>query len=144
LRFVRAAHPDHALHRLGRRATTQDLRNHRQLVVRETGSLRATPTSIEATQRWTVSNMSTSIIAARSGYGYAWFPEDKIRDELADGTLKPLPMLDADERYVELYLVYADRDAAGPGTIQLAEIITELVRSECSHHGLPAAPRDET
>lgn len=144
MRFVLAAHPDHPLHRLGRKITMQDLRSHRQLVVRETGSQRATPTAIEATQRWTVSNMSTSIIAARSGYGYARFPEDKIRDELANGNLKPLPMLDPDERYAELYLVYADRDAAGPGTIYLAEIITELVRSECSHYAPPAPPRGET
>ena len=131
LRFVLAAHPEHALHRLGHAATMQDLRAHRQLVVRETGSQRATPPSLEAMQRWTVSNMSTSIIAARSGYGYAWLPEDKIRDELADGTLKPVELRDGGERFAELYLVFADRDAAGPGTLKLAGIIRELVRSEC-------------
>jgi DNA-binding transcriptional LysR family regulator len=131
LRFVLAAHPEHALHRLGHAVTMQDLRAHRQLVVRETGSRRATPPSLEAMQRWTVSNMSTSIIAARSGYGYAWLPEDKIRDELADGTLKPVELRDGGERFAELYLVFADRDAAGPGTLKLAGIIRELVRSEC-------------
>ena len=66
-------------------------------------------------QRWTVSNMSTSIIAVRSGYGYAFLPEDKIRDELAAGTLKPVPVRDGGERFAQLYLVFADRDAAGPG-----------------------------
>ena len=135
MRFVLAAHPDHPLHRLGRAVTMQDLRPHRQLVVRETGARRATPPSLEAAQRWTVSNMSTSIIAARSGYGYAWLPEDKIRDELAAGTLKPLPLREGGERYAELYLVFADRDAAGPGTLRLAEIVRELVKSECSQHG---------
>ncbi len=132
LRFVLAAHPDHALHRLGRPVTMQDLRAHRQLIVRETGQHRATRPSIEATQRWTVSHMSTSIIAVRSGFGYAWLPEDKIRDELAAGTLKPVPLRDGGERYAELYLVFADRDAAGPATLRLAEIIKEMVVSECS------------
>jgi DNA-binding transcriptional LysR family regulator len=131
LRFVLAAHPGHALHRLEHAVTMQDLRAHRQLVVRETGSQRATPPSLEAMQRWTVSNMSTSIIAARSGHGYAWLPEDKIRDELAEGTLKPVELRDGGERFAQLYLVYADRDAAGPGTLKLGEIIRELVKSEC-------------
>lgn len=131
LRFVLAAHPEHALHRAGEALTMQDLRGERHLVVRETGSQRATPPSLEAKQRWTVSNMSTSIIAVRSGYGYAWLPEDKIRDELAEGTLKPVRLRDGGERFAQLYLVFADRDAAGPGTLRLAEIIRELVKSEC-------------
>lgn len=132
MRFVLAAHPDHALHRLGRPVTVQDLRAQRQLVVRETGLQRATPASLEATQRWTVSHMSTSISAARSGYGYAWLPVDKIREELAAGTLKPVALRDGGERYAELYLVFADRDSAGPGTLRLAEIIRESIVSECS------------
>ena len=132
LRFVLAAHPDHALHRLGRAATMQDLRAQRQLVVRETGTQRATAASLEAMQRWTVSNVSTSIIAVRSGYGYAWLPEDKIRDELGAGTLKPVDLRDGGERFAQLYLVFADRDAAGPGTLRLAEILRELVKSECT------------
>jgi len=132
LRFVLAAHPDHALHRLPEPATMPDLRRERQLVVRETGSQRATPPSLEALQRWTVSNMSTSIIAARSGFGYAWLPEDKIRDELAAGSLQPVRLREGGERFAQLYLVFADRDGAGPGTLRLAEIIRELVKSECS------------
>ena len=132
LRLVPAASPGHPLHRLKRKVTLKDLRAQRQLVVRETGLSRASRTSVEASQRWTVSNMSTSIIAARSGYGYAWLPEYKIRDELAAGTLQPLPLREGAERYVELYLVYADREAAGPGTLRLAQIIRESTSAACS------------
>ena len=85
--------------------------------------------------------MSTSIIAARSGYGYAWLPEYKIRDELAAGTLKPLPLREGAERFVELYLVFADRDAAGPGTLRLAEIIRQKAAEECSRPNAGAEPR---
>lgn len=131
LRLVLAASPNHPLHNLQRKVTLKDLRAQRQMVVRETGQQRSARTTVEASQRWTVSNMSTSIIAARAGYGYAWLPEYKIRDELAAGTLKALPLREGGERYVELYLVFADRDAAGPGTLRLAEIIRESVAVEC-------------
>ncbi|MGH8727607.1 MAG: LysR family transcriptional regulator [Burkholderiales bacterium] len=131
IRFVPVAHPDHPLHRLGRKLSINDLRRHRQLMVRESGTRRDTPASMEATQRWTVSNMATSIEAARSGYGFAWLPEEKIRDQVAAGTLKTLPMREGSERFAQLYLVFADRDHAGPGTLRLAEIIREQVASEC-------------
>jgi DNA-binding transcriptional LysR family regulator len=131
LRAVPAAHPDHPLHRLGRPVTQRDLRAHRQLIVRESDALRATKTPFESARRWTVSHMSTSIVAAVHGFGYGWYPEDKIRPELAAGTLKPLPMRDGGERFVELYLIYADRDNAGPGTLRLAGIIAEHTSDAC-------------
>ncbi len=131
MRFVPAAHPDHPLHRLGRDITLRDLRKHRHLVVRDSGAKRtATTSTVEVEQRWTMSNMSTSILAAREGYGFAWYPEEKIREELAAGTLKPLPLRDG-ERWGDIYLVHTDRDAAGPGTRRLAEIIREHVKKEC-------------
>jgi DNA-binding transcriptional LysR family regulator len=132
LRMILVAHPEHPLHQLGRPLTMRDLRAHRQLVVRETGELRPTKTSIEATQRWTVSHMSTAIFAASMGFGYGWYPEERIRGELKAGTLKPLPLRDGADRMGQLYLVYADRENAGPGTLRLAEIIHEMVKGECA------------
>jgi DNA-binding transcriptional LysR family regulator len=140
VRFILVAHPDHALHRLGRKITMQDLRVHRHLVVRETGLRRDTPPLLEATQRWTVSNLATSIEAARSGYGYAWLPEEKLRDQLAAGTLKPLPLREGGERFAQLYLIFADRDHAGPATLRLAEIIREQVAKECRRQGVDTQP----
>lgn len=128
LRFIPVAHPDHPLHQLGRPLTTRDLSAHRHLVVRDSGSKRSSNVlTVDATQRWTVSNMMTSIEAARRGYGFSWYPEEKIRDELAAGILKPLPLREGGERFVELYMIFAERDYAGPGTLRLAEIIRETV-----------------
>jgi len=135
LRFVLVARADHALHRLGRELTPQDLRAERQLVVRESGTRRATQTWIDAPQRWTVSHMATSLEAVHAGYGYAWFPEEMIRTELSAGSLKALPLREGGERYVQLYLVYADRDGAGPGVLRLADIVRETVRRECVSRG---------
>ena len=131
IRFRLCAHPDHPLHRLGRQVTMQDLHAHRQLVVRESGAQRATKPRLEAAQRWTVSHMTTSIGAASRGYGYGWFPDYRIRDELAAGSLKPLPMREGGENIAQLYLVFADRDAAGPGTLRLAAIIREAADAAC-------------
>jgi len=132
IRFVPAAHPEHALHKLGRAVTMQDLRAHRQLVVRESGTRRATKPRLEAAQRWTVSNMSTSIEASGKGYGYGWYPEYRIRDEIAAGMLKPLPMREGGESFAQLYLVFADRDAAGPGVLRLAAIMREMASAACT------------
>jgi DNA-binding transcriptional LysR family regulator len=86
---------------------------------------------METTQRWTVSHFATSVDSVRSGYGFAWLPEDKIRDELVAGTLKPLALREGGERYVELYLIFADREHAGPGALRLAEILRETTAGEC-------------
>jgi DNA-binding transcriptional LysR family regulator len=126
IRFVPVAHPEHPLHRLNREVTLRDLRRHRHIVVRDSSSYRdARVGTIEVAQRWTVTNMATSIGAVCRGYGFAWFPEEKIRSELSDGQLKVLPLRDGRERVIQLYLIFADRDAAGPGTLRLAEIIRE-------------------
>lgn len=132
LRMLLVAHPDHPLHQLGRPLTMRDLRSARQLVVRETDALRPTKTMVEAAQRWTVSHMSTGIFAATMGFGYGWYPEERIRAELREGKLKPLPLGEGAERVGPLYLVHADRDNAGPGTLRLAEIIREMVKAECA------------
>lgn len=128
LRIVAAAHPDHPLHQLGRPLGEQDLRGHRRLNVRETSSTRDKRSLIlEVEQRWTFSSIATSIAAACAGHGFAWFPEPRIAAELADGRLKILPLGGAEVRCLEMYLVVADPDFAGPGVRRLAEIIGEAV-----------------
>ena len=136
LNFVAAAHPNHALHKLGRELTTRDLRAHRHMVVRDTGTQRsARNVSVEATQRWTMGHLSTSIEAARRGHGFAWYPTERIRDEINEGSLKALRFKEGNERSVQLYLILADADATGPGTQRLAQIIRESVKRECVMQG---------
>ena len=133
LRFIAVAHPDHPLHRLGRELTDRDLSRHRQLVIRDSGTQRTRPGGwLRAEQRWTVSNKATSIRAATMGLGFAWYPEENIRDELASGVLKPLPLKEGAVKWAELYLVFADLDYAARDTLRLAAIIREAVASECA------------
>ena len=141
LRFVLAAHPQHPLHQLGRELTMQDLRRHRHLLIRDSGSARSSTTWLGAEQSWTFSHKATSIHAATSGLGFAWYPEDNVRSELDRGALKVLPLREGGERYAELYLVFADRDYAGPGALRLAQIIRESVGRECEKRRAQAVPR---
>jgi len=137
VRFVAAAHPDHPLHRLGRPLTLEDLRGHRHLVIRESDSRRASDLSVVTDERWTVSNKATSIRAACMGLGFSWFAADSIRDELASGVLKPLPLQEGGVRFGNLYLVFADPVTTGPGVHRLAQIIQEGVREHCPKEALP-------
>ncbi|MDY6949793.1 MAG: LysR family transcriptional regulator, partial [Pseudomonadota bacterium] len=132
VRGIPVAHPDHELHRLGRPLEYRDLRKHRHIIVRDTSAKRDKQVrTLEVARRWTVSNMSTSIGAVSRGHGFAWLPEDKIRNELLTGELKPLSFRDEQRRNQSLYLAFADRAGAGPGAIRLAQIIREEVKSAC-------------
>ncbi|MET0680958.1 MAG: LysR family transcriptional regulator [Burkholderiales bacterium] len=133
VRFIACAHPDHPLHRLGRGLTDRDLRRHRHLVIRDSGAHRTRPGAwTGAEQRWTVSNKATSIRAATMGLGFAWYPEENVREELAAGRLKPLPLREGAERWADLYLAFADPDYAGRDERRLAEIIRTSVARACA------------
>jgi DNA-binding transcriptional LysR family regulator len=134
-RFVPVAAPSHPLHQLGRQLTYQDLRGHRQLVIRDSGARRIDAGWLGSEQRWTLSNFASSIRAACQGMGFAWYPEDKIAAELARGELTVLPMREGGERFAELYLIYTDRDYAGPASRQLGEILRRRVAQRCRQKG---------
>ena len=132
VRAVCVAAPSHPLHHLGRPATLDDLRQHRHLVIRDSGVQRTRLAGFLNEQRWTVSHKATSLHAVILGHGYAWFPDEAIRSELERGALAPVPLREGAEREGSLYLVFADRDAAGPGALRLAEIIRTRVKDECA------------
>jgi DNA-binding transcriptional LysR family regulator len=133
LRLVPAAHPDHPLHHLGRPATLDDLREYRQLVIRDTAQHRARESGgwLGAEQRWTVSHKATQIAAACMGLGFAWFAEETIQRELEAGQLKRLAIEGGGERFGQLYLVFADPENPGKAAGRLAEILREDIARTC-------------
>ena len=128
---VCVAAPSHPLHAMGRELTLDDLRRHRHIVIRDSGVQRSRAAGWLNEMRWTVSYKATAIRALVMGLGYAWYPEDSIREELERGALKRLPLREGAERSGTLYLIFADRDTAGPGTRRLSEIIREEVKRAC-------------
>ncbi len=75
IKVIAVAHTDHPLHQYGRELTYRDLRAYRHVVVRDSGTKRDQRTAtVEVDQRWTVSQVATSIQAVCMGYGFAWLP----------------------------------------------------------------------
>lgn len=130
IRLLAVAHADHPLHRQQRVLDYRDLRTYRHIVVRDSGAKRDhRAVSVDVDQRWTVTQVATSITTVSKGYGFAWLPEDHIRNELDSGLLKPLPLKEGVIREVPLYLILANPDFAGPGVRRLKEILIESVDS---------------
>ncbi|GAB1834283.1 LysR family transcriptional regulator [Achromobacter xylosoxidans] len=128
-RAICAAAPAHPLHRQEGPLTLEQLKAHRHLVIRDSGSKRSRPSVWDVSERrLTVSHKATSIHAACMGLGFAWYPEDWISDELRSGQLRPLPLQNGAERSGALYLVYPDPDGAGPGARELGRIIRDEAR----------------
>lgn len=130
VRLITVAHADHPLHRYGRTLTRRDLRAYRHVVVRDSGSKRdRRAVSVEVDQRWTVSQIATSIQAVSMGFGFARLPEEHIREELKAGLLKPLPLREGGTLEVPLYMIFTNPDFVGPGVNRLAEIIREAAET---------------
>jgi DNA-binding transcriptional LysR family regulator len=121
VRFIAVAHPDHPLHRLGRPATARDLRKHRRILIRDSGTRRQREVH-GVDLRWTVSHKATSIRALTMGLGYAWVPEDTIRAELEQGSLRRLALQEESERVVQINIAFADPEFPGRDVARLAEI----------------------
>lgn len=133
--FTCLAAPSYPLHALGRSISLDDLRAHRHLVLRDSGVARTRFGGWQNERRWTFSNKATWIRAAVMGLGFAWYPEEAVREELDSGVLRPLPLREGAKRSGTLYLMYADRDIAGPATRRLAELIRDRVAVECRSRG---------
>ena len=122
--FIAVAHPDHALHRLQRVVTFQDLETQMQVVIRDSG--RQQPRDVGwlgAEQRWTVGSLATAANFVSSGLGFAWLPRHLIERELKDGLLKPLPLEQGGSRNPRFYL-YSNKDKPlGPATQILVELL---------------------
>ena len=140
LRIVPVASPSHPLHRLKRPLTERDLKHHRRIFVRDTGT-RRTPEVSGVERRWTVSNKATSIRALAMGLGFAWLPEDTVRDELDQRKLKILPMKEGASWDAQLYLALSDPEFPGRDVTRLAGIIERHAMGACSKAARPRARR---
>ncbi|MGI1679099.1 MAG: LysR family transcriptional regulator [Cellvibrionaceae bacterium] len=113
--FIAVASPNHNLFSTKASITHNDLKLHRQIVVRDSAIKNKVDSGwLQAEQRWTVTNMATSIDLIQRGYGYAWLPTNKIESLLQENKLKPLLLDKGASRLVQLFLITADEDKLGP------------------------------
>ena len=70
----------------------------------------------------------------RGGHGFAWIAEDRIREDLDSGALKPVPTDRDPVRHISLYLIHADPDGAGPGILRLIDLLKTVVAKSCARN----------
>lgn len=121
------AHYQHPLHQLQRELTWDDLRKHRQVVVRDSAQKENRDSGwLGAEQRITVSHGRTALEILTMGMAFSWAPEGLYKGQPGEELLRALPIKQGRSRYVRLALVYADRDYAGPATRLLGDQILDL------------------
>jgi DNA-binding transcriptional LysR family regulator len=131
IRMLPVAHPAHPLFRLGHDISEEELRQHRQIVLRDTGLKRQVDAGwLGAEERWTLTHPASSLEAVVAGLGFAFLPYERVAKALSDGQLKVLPLAQGAERRIMLNLVLVDREHAGPATRAVADAIVEEMRRE--------------
>lgn len=75
--------------------------------------------------RWTVSTFESAKTLLLNGLGFSWLPIHYVQQEINDGRLKPLKFEVSYQKQGTLYLVYANKDIAGPATHLLAQCIKD-------------------
>lgn len=142
--MIPVAVPDHPLFTLAQQGDGKinewELRSHRQLVLRDTGTRREQDAGwLGSEQRWTVSHFSSSVRLLRSGLVFAFLPRDWVMEELAAGTLQQLPLAMGANRIIPLYLMQASSEASGPA----CRALTDLLLQAFPGTGQPATGRHE-
>ncbi len=126
INFSPVAHIDHPLAQIDQIINDSELKQHRQIVIRDSGIKREADAGwLGSEERWTVSHISSSIRLVKQGLGFAWLPTHHIQQELEEGTIKALSVRPNNIRNVPLYLVYPDSNSTGPAARKLAAILKE-------------------
>lgn len=126
VKMIPVAAADHPLVKDRESVSEMELRNMRQVVLRDTGTHREQDAGwLQAEQRWTVSHFSTSIKLLRSGLVFAFIPHNWIEEELAQGSLLRIPVEPSMDRVVQMNLMLSNQQACGPATQALHDIIVD-------------------
>jgi DNA-binding transcriptional LysR family regulator len=128
IEFVAVAHPCHPLHALGRELEIADLERELHIVVRDSGTLNPRDHGwLNTNHRWSVTNPNTRLEMLCAGLGFGWLAEHKIRSQLEQGLLKPLPLRVGQRRKLALSLVVANPELAGPAACRFANLVRKVV-----------------
>ncbi|WP_416305028.1 LysR family transcriptional regulator [Neptunicella sp. SCSIO 80796] len=136
MRYV--ASPEHPLIKLDRPIHEDDMKQYRQIVIKDSGIKRQRDAGwLGSEQRWSFSHISSSIEAAKAGLGFANLPLDSIKHELHSGQLVPLNMASNIQRSVQLYLIKTAQTNTGPAIEALSKrLLTSLSNNnDVEHNG---------
>jgi DNA-binding transcriptional LysR family regulator len=122
---IAVAHHEHPLHHLPFQLTIEDLKNHIQLVVRDSGKTSATDKGfLDIPQRWTVASSQMALHLLQSGIGFAWLPSHYVKYAK---DLKPLPLLTGQKRKFFLSLLYGKKSSPNQAALAFADCIKQAL-----------------
>jgi DNA-binding transcriptional LysR family regulator len=131
--FVRVAHPDHPLHHLGRAIRPSDMKLHRQIVIRDSGSYRRENRGwLGSDQRWTVSSMLNAFDLLKQGFGSGVLARSIAQPALDTGELKELNIDGGGPLRNTFNLIFADKSNTGPAALLLAKLLKEAAKNDKS------------
>ncbi|WP_194787654.1 LysR family transcriptional regulator [Pseudomonas sp. UFMG81] len=123
---VAASHP---LSQAEGELSLDDMKPHRQVVIRDSGTRQSQNSGwLGTSQRWTVSSLALAERFVERSLGFAWLPEHGVRDGLAQGRLRRLPLQHQRVREVPLYMGYAQAYRHNPAVQWLAQCLHEQCR----------------
>ncbi|MGR6874423.1 LysR family transcriptional regulator [Pseudomonas sp. HK3] len=122
--FIAVAHPDHALHQLGRKVASSDLSQHLHVVIKDSAVKQNRDSGwLGSDLRWTVTNLESARQLVVEGLGFSWIPLHEACEYIQKGQLLPLDLEEDYQKTGNLYLVFANKSIAGPATELLAKYI---------------------
>lgn len=116
VRIIPAVRRDHPLSRAGAPVPTALLRQHAQVVLRDSarGELSRTLNVLEGGLRWTVTDVMAKLRIIEAGMGWGGLPEHVVAPGLRDGTLVALTVREFDVTVIELSAVRRHDRLQGP------------------------------
>jgi DNA-binding transcriptional LysR family regulator len=138
--MVAVAATAHPLHGMQRVLTRDDLVQHAQVVVRDSGRQRPRDEGwLGAQQRWIVASLETSHSMCVAGLAYAWLPSHLVAQDIAAGRLRPLPLAVGGTRRMPLYAVLPKGETAGPAARKALELLQRQLLPDGAQQTAPAA-----
>jgi DNA-binding transcriptional LysR family regulator len=126
VQMIPVAHSSHPLARAKHALTEQDLKQARQIVIRDSGQKRNQDAGwLQTEQRFTVSHFATALKVLESGLGFAFPPRWLVAKGLADGSLKKLNLEKESERAIPIQLLHTQQDHTGPALKLFSELLTK-------------------
>ncbi len=132
--FIAVAHHQHPLNNSGHPVSENDLRQYRQIIVRDSGPQHRDSGWLDAEQRWTVSSLDSSLTLIANNMGYAWLPYHKIEDSLKQGIIRPIPLQQGQIYQAALYLYFGQQTYAGPAARLLSSLLEQSVEQYRSNN----------
>jgi DNA-binding transcriptional LysR family regulator len=128
--FIAVAHHEHPLNNKGDDVTENDLRKHRQIIVRDSGQQQLDKGWLSSEHRWSVSSLDTSVTMVVNNMGYAWLPLHKIETLLKQGILRTIPLRHGRSYRATLFLYFSHKSFEGPA----ARILSSMLEDNSRHY----------